>query len=144
MEDAIDFEMNVAEKMFRVNVLGLMYMIKYVALRMAQRQCGAIVNIASITGKIPTPKSAIYAATKAAVIAYSNALRLEVKSLGITVLNVNPGPIKTKFFETADKTVHYLENVKNIVLSPELVANKIVHAIGTRKWELNLPYFLRS
>ena len=64
-----------------------------------------------------------------------------MKPLGITVLTVNPGPIKTKFFETADKTGHYLENVKNIVLSPELVAGKIVRAIGTRKQELNLLYF---
>ncbi len=144
MENVIDFPMNVAEKMFRVNVLGLMYMTKYVALQMARRKRGAIINVASIAAKIQTPKSAIYSATKAAVLAYSNALRLELKPLGISLLTVNPGPIRTQFFDFADKTGHYLDNVSAFVLDPELLAAKIVSTIGTRRRELNRPVIFEA
>lgn len=142
MENVLEFEMDVAEEMFKVNVLGLMYMTKYAALKMAQRKRGLVVNIASSAGKIATPKAAIYAATKAAVISYSNALRLEVKPLGIHVLTVNPGPIRTDFFDFADKSGKYLEKVGDFVLNPEIVATRIVSAIGTNKRELNIPGIL--
>ena len=142
MRQALDFRMDIAERMFRVNVLGLMYVTKYTALYMAKRKRGMIINVASIGGKIATPKSSIYSATKAAVIAYSNALRLELKPLGIAVLTVNLGPIRTAFFEIADETGEYIDRVKKMSLNPEIVAEKIVKAIGTRKRELNLPYYM--
>lgn len=142
MEAVLDFEMQVAEEMFKVNVLGLMYMTKYTALKMAQRKRGCLINIASSAGKIATPKAAIYAATKAAVISYSNALRLEVKPLGISVLTVNPGPIRTEFFEFADKSGKYLERVGDFVLNPEIVATRIINSIGTKRRELNVPGIL--
>nr|WP_321314813.1 SDR family oxidoreductase [uncultured Ligilactobacillus sp.] len=143
MQNAIDFDMQQAEAMFRVNVLGMMYLTQYVALQMAEEHCGVIINIASMAGKIATPKSAIYSATKAAVIGYSNALRLELKKLGISVIVVNSGPIRTNFFNTADQTGNYLEKVKKIVLNPELVAEKIVKTIGSNKRELILPGFFK-
>ena len=110
MKEALDFDMAIAERMFRVNVLGLMYMSKYVALHMAERRRGAIINIASIAGKIATPKASVYSATKFAVLGYSNALRLELKPLGISVLTVNPGPVRTDFFDIADESGHYLQS----------------------------------
>lgn len=139
MEQALDFPMDVAEKMFRVNVLGLMYMTKYTALKMAARKRGAIINTASIAAKIQTPKTAVYAASKAAVLAYSNALRLELKPLGISVLTVNPGPIQTHFFDYADKTGHYLDNISHFVLDPEVLAAQVIATIGSNKRELNRP-----
>lgn len=144
MEQAVDFPMDVAEKMFRVNVLGLMYMTKYTALQMATRKRGAIINTASIAAKIQTPKSAIYSASKAAVLAYSNALRLELKPLGISVLTVNPGPIKTHFFDYADRTGHYLDNLGGFILDPEILAAKIVATIGSNKRELNRPLVMEA
>ncbi|MBN7275638.1 SDR family NAD(P)-dependent oxidoreductase [Ligilactobacillus pobuzihii] len=144
MENAVDFPMDIAEKMFRVNVLGMMYMTKYTALQMAERQRGAIINVASIAAKIQTPKSAVYSASKAAVLAYSNALRLEVKELGISVLTVNPGPIQTHFFDFADRTGHYLDNISSFVLDPEVLAAKIVNTIGTGKRELNRPLVMEA
>ncbi|KRL04726.1 SDR family NAD(P)-dependent oxidoreductase [Liquorilactobacillus oeni] len=140
MENALSFEMKVAEKMFRVNVLGMMYLSKYVALNMAERERGAIINVGSAAGKIATPKSAVYSATKFAVLGYSNALRLELKPLGISVLTVNPGPVKTDFFKIADKSGDYLKKVGFLVLEPAALAKKIVSTLGTSRRELNLPY----
>lgn len=141
MHDAISFDMNIAEKMFRVNVLGTIYFSKFVALQMAKRRCGTVINIASIAGKISTPKSSVYSATKAAVLGYSNSLRLELKPLGISVMTVNPGPIRTNFFDKADESGTYLKKIEGIVLNPELVAEKVVNSIGTNRRELNLPSF---
>lgn len=143
MNQALSFNMDIAEKMFRVNVLGVMYITKYVALNMAKRQRGMIINVASVAGKIATPKSSIYSATKAAVIAYSNALRLELRPLGIAVMTVNPGPIRTAFFEIADRSGEYIDRVKWMALNPEIVAEKIVNAIGTSRRELNLPGYMQ-
>ncbi|GBG94099.1 short-chain dehydrogenase [Ligilactobacillus salitolerans] len=144
MENMLDFSMDIAEKMFRVNVLGAMYMTKYTALQMAERHRGAIINIASIAAKIQTPKSAVYAASKAAVLAYSNAIRLELKPLGISVLTVNPGPIRTHFFDYADKSGHYLDSISGLVLEPEKLAAKIVSTIGTSKREINRPLLMEA
>ena len=140
---SLDFDMAIAERMFRVNVLGLMYMSKYVALHMAERRRGAIINIASIAGKIATPKASVYSATKFAVLGYSNALRLELKPLGISVLTVNPGPVRTDFFDIADESGHYLDSIGALSLNPEIVAEKVVKSIGTSRRELNLPEYMQ-
>lgn len=142
MEDFLKFDLNVMEKMFKVNVMGMMYLTQLVGLKMAERRQGAIVNVASMAGKMATPKSSVYSATKFAVLGFSNALRLELKPLGISVLTVNPGPINTNFFNLADKSGKYLESLGNIVLNPETVSEKTVAAIGTSKREINLPFIM--
>ncbi|EDP67495.1 oxidoreductase, short-chain dehydrogenase/reductase family protein [Carnobacterium sp. AT7] len=141
-EEALTFDMDLAERMFRVNVLGLMYVTQLVAIEMAERRQGHIINIASQAGKMATPKSTIYSASKFAVIGYSNALRLELKPLNIFVTTVNPGPIETNFFDIADESGTYLDKVGRYVLNAEDVANRIVALMGTSRRELNLPALL--
>lgn len=141
-ENALSTDMGIAEDMFRVNVLGLMYTSQLAAIHMANAGEGHIINVASMAGKMATPKSTIYSASKFAVIGYSNALRLELKPLSINVTTVNLGPVKTDFFDKADKSGDYLENVDSIVLDPKEVAHKMVQIMGTKKRELNLPKVL--
>ncbi len=81
---------------------------------MAERRQGHIINIASMAGKMATAKSTIYSATKFAVLGFSNALRLELKPLGVAVTTVNPGPVATDFFDKADPSGSYLEKVINL------------------------------
>ena len=64
-------------------------------------QRGAILNLSSLAGDLPIPDFAVYAATKAYVSSFSEALRLELRSQGVRVLAVCPGPIKTGFGDTA-------------------------------------------
>ncbi|EXJ24156.1 Short-chain dehydrogenase/reductase SDR [Alkalibacterium sp. AK22] len=135
----LDYDFSRAENMFKVNVLGLMYMSQLVARDMKQAGAGHIINIASIAGKVATPKSAVYSATKFAVIGFSNALRLELKDNNIQVTTVNPGPVDTPFFDEFDPSGEYLKNVSSMVLSAEYVAHETVAAIGTKKREVNLP-----
>lgn len=138
--EALTFKMSVAENMFRVNVLGMMYVTQLVAIQMAEKRQGHIINVASQGGKMATPKSSIYSATKFAVIGYSNALRLELKPLNVFVTTVNPGPIETNFFDIADESGKYLEKVGSMVLNSTVVAKRVVALMGTSKRELNLPY----
>ncbi|MFL2144556.1 SDR family NAD(P)-dependent oxidoreductase [Desemzia sp. FAM 24101] len=138
-ESVLTADMAIAEDMFRVNVLGLMYTSQMAAIHMAERESGHIITIASMAGKMATPKSTIYSATKFAVIGYTNALRLELKPLSIQVSTVNLGPVNTTFFDKADKNGDYLAKVDKYVLDPKEVAHKIVRLIGTNKRELNLP-----
>ena len=139
-------EMDVAvmSKMLRVNTLATMYVSQLAAQRMVKQRHGEIVNIASMAGKIATPKSAVYAASKAAVIAYDNALRLELKAAHVNVLTVNPGPIKTDFFKIADPDGHYLERVAQLALNPVKFAELIVSKLGHQRRELNRPWAMAA
>lgn len=141
-ENFLDFSMEQAEKMFRVNVLGLMYVTQKVALMMAENGTGHIINVASQAGKMATPKSSVYSATKFAVLGFSNALRLELKPLGIYVTTVNPGPIATNFFNIADQSGEYLKAVQGTILQPEQLAGRIVQIMGTNKREINAPWYM--
>lgn len=66
---------------------------------MLQRKQGGIINVASAAAFQPLPFMAVYAATKAFVLSFSHALRGEVRSKGITVTALCPGPVDTPFFE---------------------------------------------
>src|SRR5690606_5732016 len=103
----------------------LIHITKLTALRMTKRGSGHIINIASQAGKMATPKSAVYAATKFAVRGYSNALRLELRPFGIYVTTVNTGPMHTNFFNQADPTGSYLNKIARWVLDPQVVAKKV-------------------
>jgi len=62
---------------------------------------GAIINVSSLASTLPIPDFAVYAATKAYVSSFSEALRLELRDIGIPVLAVCPGPVRTNFGKVA-------------------------------------------
>ena len=64
-----------------------------------EKETGHIINIASLAGKIATPKSSAYAATKHAVLGFTNSLRMELSSTNVFVTAINPGPIDTNFLK---------------------------------------------
>lgn len=139
-----DADMKIIEKMFDVNVIGLMRFTSHVLPSMMASGKGLIVNVASQAGKIATPKSAAYSSTKHAVLGFSNSLRLEMKPHGINVMTVNPGPIKTNFFDVADTTGNYTKNVEKMMLTPEKVSAEIISAIKKGKREVNLPGWMNA
>lgn len=138
----LDTDFDTVEKMFRVNVLGLMLMTRLVASHMINEGHGHIFNVGSMAGKISTPKSAAYSATKAAVIGFSDGLRLELKPFNIFVTTVNPGPVATHFFDVADHGGTYLDSVKKFVLDPNKLAVEIVNTFNRRKREINRPRYM--
>lgn len=130
--------------MFDVNVLGLIACTKHVLPIMKKRKSGHIINIASQAGKLATPKSSAYSASKHAVLGFTNSLRMETASSGIFVTAVNPGPIATNFFNVADRSGTYAKNVERFMLDPDTVAGKIVEKMMTNTRELNLPGWMNA
>ena len=128
--------------MFDTNVIGTIQLTTEIAKRMRERKSGTIVTIASIAGKIATPKSSVYSATKFALIGYFNALRLELKKNNVHVMTVNPGPVATNFFNIADEDKSYQKSLGGKTLTPKLVVGKIIKGIDTKKREVNLPFKL--
>jgi NAD(P)-dependent dehydrogenase (short-subunit alcohol dehydrogenase family) len=91
-----------AQQMFDANVFGVMRMIQAVLPHMRQQKSGRIINISSVVGKLVTPANGTYSATKFALEAISDALRLELAPFGIQVVVVEPGSIKTQFHSTVE------------------------------------------
>jgi uncharacterized protein len=135
----LDAKLEDIKGMFDVNVFGLIACTKAVLPAMLKENKGQIINIASQAGKLATPKSSVYSATKHAVLAITNSLRMELVETNIVVSAVNPGPIKTPFFERADVTGNYTKNVEKFMLEPTFVSEKILQLIAKPKRELNLP-----
>ncbi|GAE24842.1 3-oxoacyl-[acyl-carrier protein] reductase [Halalkalibacter wakoensis JCM 9140] len=130
------------QEMFAVNVVGLIALTKEVLPHMQKNNRGHIINIASQAGKLSTPKSSVYAATKHAVLGFTNGLRMELMDTNIKVTAVNPGPIKTPFFERADQEGSYVQSVERWMLQSDEVARKTIQLIESPRRELNLPKWM--
>ncbi|MFL6206161.1 MAG: SDR family oxidoreductase [Acidimicrobiales bacterium] len=88
-------------RMFETNVFGSIRMIQAVLPDMRERGGGAIVNVTSTAGIAAPPLGGFYAATKFAMEAISEALKLEVGHFGIQVFAIEPGVIETSFGDNA-------------------------------------------
>ena len=126
-------------QMLQLNLNTLIKVTQHFVPHFIEAKSGVIVNVASQAGKSATAKSSVYSATKFGVLGYSNALRLELKPYGIHVMTVNPGPIATDFFDKAEPTGKYLEQLGSVVLDPVKVAGEVVKGIEREKREVNLP-----
>ena len=92
--------------MLEVNVTALTHL-THLLLPMLRAQVGqaasAILNVSSVAGFYPLPEMAVYAATKAYVTSFSEALRMELAPEGIIVTTLCPGPVPTEFFAVASR-----------------------------------------
>ncbi len=86
-------------EMFEVNVFAPTALARRAAGVMRGGGGGTIVNISSVTGELASPFSGTYAATKHALEAVTDALRMELERDGIRVVSIQPGPVATRFME---------------------------------------------
>ena len=85
------------EKMIDTNVKGLLYVTRQIAPMMIKNGKGHIINVASLAGKQAYPKGNVYCATKFAVDALSQSMRIDMLEHGIRVTNIAPGLVETEF-----------------------------------------------
>ena len=85
------------DSMIDGNVKGLLYVSKVIIPNMITRQSGHIVNISSVAGKQTYANGAVYCASKKAVEAISEGMRLDLTQHGIKITNIAPGAVETEF-----------------------------------------------
>ena len=91
------------ERMTLVNIVALTTLTRHLLPRMIARGRGGILNVSSSAGFLPIPDFAVYAATKAYVTSFSEALRAELRGTGVSVCALCPGPVHTEFQEVAKR-----------------------------------------
>lgn len=139
--------MEAAHHQFEVNVFGYAMCMQAVLPHMRAQRSGCIINLSSILGRFSLPGFGWYAASKHAVEALSEALRGEVKALGIDVVVIAPGLIKTEFvtkefelLKTVDHPSAYQKVIGGLhqLLShepqcpgPEIIAHAVLKAAST-------------
>ena len=119
--------------MMDINVKGLLYVSRAIMPLMVERQTGHIVNISSVAGKQTYQNGAVYCASKKAVEAISEGMRLDLTQHGVKITNIAPGAVQTNFSlvrfkgdtERANKVYEGFNPIK-----PEDVADAIAYAIN--------------
>ncbi|WP_179344460.1 SDR family NAD(P)-dependent oxidoreductase [Winogradskyella ursingii] len=91
------------DAMMDINVKGLLYVSKSVIPNMTKRKVGHIINIGSSAGKEVYPKGNVYCASKHAVLAITEGMRIDLNPYGIKVGAVNPGLVETEFSDVRFK-----------------------------------------
>ncbi len=101
-------------EMVQVNVAALTHLSRLLLPKMVERRRGGILNVGSTAGFQAGPFMAVYYATKAYVISFSEALADEVAASGLTVSCLCPGPTRTEFAETAQMAGTLLFRMKTM------------------------------
>lgn len=116
----ISTNLNKEQEMIRIHIQVLTELTKLFLPEMVKRKIGKILNVGSTGSYMPCPYDAVYAATKAYVLSFSNGLYQELKGTGVTITCLCPGATKTMFAEKAkiDNTVLF----KLFVMKPYDVA----------------------
>ncbi len=91
------------EQMMLVNMVALTSLTRHLLPQMIARKRGGILNVSSSAAFLPIPNFAVYAATKAYVTSFSEALRAELHGTGVSVCALCPGPVHTEFQEVASR-----------------------------------------
>ena len=122
-------------QMLHVNILAVAELTRALLPRMVE-QGGGIINIASLAADLFIPDFAIYAASKAFVASFSEAVRMEVRKAGVPVLAVCPGPVHTGFGHVARRTGcsnGYSSFKKWVYTSIPTVVNGALDALAANK-----------
>ncbi|MGD9027306.1 MAG: SDR family oxidoreductase [Methyloceanibacter sp.] len=139
---------------FEANVFGWHDLTRRMIAPMRARNAGRIVQCSSVLGLLAAPYRGAYCASKFAIEALTDTLRMELKDTGIYVTLIEPGPIRTRFVETAikhykrhidmDNSAHsaiYRERLARMEdggqmafkLEPEAVCQRLIHALEAKR-----------
>ena len=97
LEKEYEGNMDEWDTMIDTNIKGLLTMTRLVVPKMIERQCGHVINIGSVAGDAAYAGGNVYCATKSAVKALSDGLRIDVAHTPIRVTNIKPGLVETNF-----------------------------------------------
>jgi 3-hydroxy acid dehydrogenase/malonic semialdehyde reductase len=128
------------DAMIDINVKGLLYVSKAIIPQMIERKSGHIINIGSTAAKEVYPNGNVYCATKHAVDALNQGMRMDLNPFGIRVGAIHPGMVQTEFSEVRFKgDTDRAEKVYQgfTPLQPEDIAD-IIHFVVSRPYHVNI------
>jgi short-subunit dehydrogenase len=117
-----DLSIEEFKEQFETNFFGLIRVIKVVLPIMRKQNSGIIVNLSSIVGKMAIPLNSAYVSSKFAVEGFSESIRYELEDFGIKVILIEPGVIKSNFYEN-------IKMAKNSLMDPTSVYQPITQKI---------------
>ncbi len=135
--DAADFSAAEVSEVINVNVIGASNSVAAVIPEMVERGSGQLVAISSLAAYRGLPRSAAYCASKAAVSAFFESLRLDLEPRGIDVTIIHPGFIKTPLTQRRDAQMPFLMELDDAV-------RKMVWAIEKRRKRYSFPWQLAT
>lgn len=121
--------------MLQVNITALTHLCHKFLPEMIIQGRGSIINVSSLASALPMPDFAAYAASKAYVTSFSDALRMELSEMGIPVLAVCPGPVHTNFGKVAMRAgdTHNLPSREGFYTEADQVVADSLHALHANK-----------
>lgn len=131
------------DAMLDINVKGLLYVSKAIIPQMTARKSGHIINIGSSAGKEVYPKGNVYCASKHAVLAITEGMRIDLNPFGIKVGAVNPGLVETEFSNVRFKGAEIANSVYKgyKALQAEDVAD-VIYFVVSRPEHVNIADLL--
>lgn len=149
------FEKTSAEQVrrqFDTNVLGLMNVTRALLPHFRAKKDGVIINVSSVGGRVTFPLYSCYHSTKWAVEGFSESLQFELKPFNIRVKLVEPGAIKTEFYDRSqdrveapeyqpfyDQTMNRLQQAGEKAPGPEIVSRTLWQAATDNSWRMRYP-----
>jgi short-subunit dehydrogenase len=119
--------------MLEVNVTALTHLTHLLLPMLRAQNAAGILNVSSVAGFFPLPEMAVYAATKAYVTSFSEALRMELAHDGIHVTALCPGPVPTEFFQVASRAGETIRAMDRshpaLASSPDLVVREALKGL---------------
>jgi short-subunit dehydrogenase len=124
-----------AERVLRVNYLSCVWTTLAVLPQMLRQGGGAIVNVSSVAARLVPPREGLYAASKAAMNAFTQGLWHDLQGSNIHAALVYPGPIDTEIWSKREE----LSGYRGRKYPPELAVRAIFEAIEKRRYEITVP-----
>jgi short-subunit dehydrogenase len=120
-------------EMLQVNVIALTHLTKLFLPKMMDRNSGSILNVSSVAGWGPMPRWSVYAATKAFVLSFSEALAREVKGSGVKVTCFCPTVTQTLFFKRSNSENCLAYKRRMLLMDSETAAKQGYRALAKGK-----------
>ena len=132
-----DLDAEEVERIFRVNFFGAVHAVEAVLPEMLRRRSGHLVAVASLAGFGGLPGRAAYSASKAAMIAFFESLRLDLAPRGVAVTVANPGFVRTEMTEKDDRP-------RLFIIDADPAVDRIVRAVLARRPSVSFPWQVAS
>jgi short-subunit dehydrogenase len=142
LDSVAQVDMAACRDTFETNFFGALAAMQGVIPVMLQQGSGAIINVSSVAGHIPLPFHAIYSATKFAMNALGKAANVELKPLGIHVMTVCPGYVRTDFGAHAmrGKEAKTVRPLSTRGITADRVAKAVLEGYIKQKREVVVPW----